>query len=63
LLEAIDQIARVSPWRHMTTIRAWRMSIAVTNCVTSGWLSDSRGYRYDALDPQTDRQHCLRMTT
>jgi alkylated DNA repair protein (DNA oxidative demethylase) len=41
LLAAIDGVARAAPWRHMTTVR--------------GWLSDRSGYRYDAIDPETNR--------
>lgn len=55
LLAAIERVAQMSPWRHMTTVRGWRMSVAMTNCGEAGWLSDSSGYRYDAIDPQTKR--------
>lgn len=53
LLAIIERVAQASPWRHMTTARGWRMSVAMTNCGDAGWLSDSSGYRYDAIDPQT----------
>lgn len=55
LLAAIEGVAQVSPWRHMTTARGWRMSVAMTNCGDAGWVSDSSGYRYDRIDPQTHR--------
>jgi len=55
LLAAIDRVAQVAPWRHMTTAGGWRMSVAMTNCGDAGWLSDHSGYRYDAIDPQTNR--------
>jgi alkylated DNA repair protein (DNA oxidative demethylase) len=29
------------------------MSVAMTNCGDFGWVSDRRGYRYDACDPVT----------
>ena len=29
------------------------MSVAMTNCGKLGWVSDKKGYRYDALDPST----------
>jgi alkylated DNA repair protein (DNA oxidative demethylase) len=29
------------------------MSVAMTNCGRLGWVSDRRGYRYDACDPLT----------
>ena len=28
----------------------------MTNCGEAGWLSDHKGYRYDAIDPQTNRR-------
>jgi alkylated DNA repair protein (DNA oxidative demethylase) len=31
------------------------MSVAMTNCGPLGWVSDRRGYRYDAVDPDTGR--------
>jgi hypothetical protein len=39
----------------MTTVPGWRMLVAMTNCGDAGWLSDRSGYRYDAIDPQTQR--------
>lgn len=54
LLDAIQIVAQTAPFRHMTTARG-RMSVAMTNCGDAGWLSDHRGYRYDAIDPTTDR--------
>lgn len=56
LLAAIEGVAQEACWRHMTTVRGWRMSVAMTNCGDAGWLSDRSGYRYDAIDPQTNRQ-------
>lgn len=53
LIAAIEAVAEVSPWRHMTTAGGWRMSVAMTNCGDAGWVSDQTGYRYDAIDPQT----------
>lgn len=29
------------------------MSVAMTNCGAVGWVSDRRGYRYDAIDPDS----------
>ena len=29
------------------------MSVAMTNCGSVGWVSDSAGYRYDAIDPES----------
>jgi len=36
----------------MTTPGGFRMTVAMTNCGALGWVSDRRGYRYDAIDPQ-----------
>ncbi len=55
LLDAIERVAQAAAWRHMTTARGWRMSVAMTNCGAAGWLSDRSGYRYDAFDPQTGK--------
>src|SRR3982750_617952 len=55
LLDAIEAVAQTAPLRHMTTARGLRMSVAMTNCGDAGWLSDRRGYRYDAIDPETNR--------
>jgi len=51
LLDAVHAVALRAPWRHMITPGGLRMSVAMTNCGTAGWVSDARGYRYDALDP------------
>ena len=55
LLVAIDAVAQAAPFRHLTTPGGLRMSVAMTNCGDAGWLSDRRGYRYDAIDPETNR--------
>jgi DNA oxidative demethylase len=53
LLSAIKWVTERAPFRNMTTPGGHRMSVAMTNCGTAGWVSDSRGYRYDAIDPQS----------
>ena len=55
LLDAIQVVAQTAPFRHMTTARGLRMSVAMTNCGDAGWLSDHTGYRYDAIDPESNR--------
>jgi len=55
LLDAIDQIAAISPFRHMETPGGHAMSAAMTCCGEVGWITDRRGYRYEALDPVTGR--------
>jgi alkylated DNA repair protein (DNA oxidative demethylase) len=56
LLDAIGRVVEAAPLRHMITTRGWRMSVAMSNCGNAGWLSDRRGYRYDAVDPETGLQ-------
>ncbi len=53
LLPHITAIARVAPFRNMTTPGGHRMSVAMTNCGTLGWISDRSGYRYGHTDPLT----------
>lgn len=53
LVETVNEIAAVAPFRHMITPGGFQMSVAMTNCGTAGWVTDRRGYRYDAIDPET----------
>lgn len=53
LLSALEGIAAAAPFRHMVTPGGLSMSVAMTNCGRLGWVSDRRGYRYDALDPES----------
>lgn len=55
LLQAVADIATRAPFRHMVTPGGFRMSVAMTNCGALGWVSDRRGYRYDACDPQSGK--------
>lgn len=55
LLRAIDRIAEGAPFRRMETSGGFRMSVAMTNCGSAGWVSDRTGYRYDPIDPETGR--------
>lgn len=55
LRPAIDAITAESPFRHMEVAGGGRMAVAMTNCGALGWVSDRSGYRYDPLDPLTDR--------
>jgi alkylated DNA repair protein (DNA oxidative demethylase) len=51
LLEAIDAITAKAPFRHMITPGGYRMSAAMSNCGSVGWVSDASGYRYAPADP------------
>lgn len=55
LLDALSGVVEAAPFRHMLTPGGRRMSVAMTNCGQVGWVSDHRGYRYDALDPDNGR--------
>ena len=55
LLDALDEVISVAPWRHMLTPGGLRMSVAMSNCGALGWISDRRGYRYAPDDPQTGK--------
>jgi DNA oxidative demethylase len=39
----------------MTTPGGYRMSVAMTNCGTAGWVTDRKGYRYERNDPESGR--------
>ena len=51
LIEEIESIARIVPFRHLATRGGGRMSVAMTNCGQWGWHSDEHGYRYVGADP------------
>jgi len=51
LLAALRAVVAKAPLRHMVTPGGFRMSVAMTNCGTYGWVSDRSGYRYDTVDP------------
>ena len=51
LLIEIARIETAAPFRHLETPGGFRMSVAMTNCGTVGWVSDLRGYRYTTTDP------------
>jgi alkylated DNA repair protein (DNA oxidative demethylase) len=53
LWAALNQILITAPCRHMITPGGFRMSVAMSNCGHYGWVSDRRGYRYDAIDPDS----------
>jgi DNA oxidative demethylase len=55
LLAEISQVTTAAPFRHMLTPGGQRMSAAMTNCGEVGWVTDRQGYRYDRLDPETER--------
>ena len=55
LFADLQAIINLAPLRHMMTKMGFSMSAAMTNCGDLGWVSDRKGYRYDALDPLTNQ--------
>lgn len=55
LLAAVAEVTAQAPWRHLITPGGFRMSVAMTSCGAAGWVSDRRGYRYDAIDPDSGK--------
>jgi len=55
LVAALQQVVAQAPFRHMITPGGFRMSVAMSNCGPLGWVSDRQGYRYQAVDPESDR--------
>ena len=53
LKDDVARVAAAAPFRHLVTPGGFRMSVAMTNCGELGWVSDRRGYRYDAVDPDS----------
>ena len=56
VVAAIEKVSTVTPFRHMSTPGGFRMSVAMTNCGQFGWVTDRKGYRYSAIDPETGQQ-------
>ena len=56
LLAALRTIVKQAPFRHLVTPGGHRMSVAMTNCGSVGWVSDEMGYRYDAIDPESGQK-------
>src|SRR6202011_616726 len=55
LVAEVWRIVDQAPFRHMVTPGGHRMSVAMTNCGSAGWVTDRSGYRYDANDPETGK--------
>jgi alkylated DNA repair protein (DNA oxidative demethylase) len=51
LLAAVQAVVAEAPFRQMVTPGGYLMSVAMSGCDHYGWVSDSSGYRYDAIDP------------
>jgi DNA oxidative demethylase len=55
IFAALQGITAEAPFRHMITPGGFRMSVAMTNCGSYGWVTDRTGYRYDAIDPDSGK--------
>ncbi|MGM3172880.1 DNA oxidative demethylase AlkB [Dickeya lacustris] len=55
LLSALAQVIRQAPFRHQQTPAGHAMSVAMSNCGQTGWITDACGYRYSAFDPQSGK--------
>ena len=53
---ALATVVERAQFRHMVTPGGHRMSVAMTNCGTLGWVTDRTGYRYDGRDPESGRR-------
>ncbi len=51
LIKELSTIFTQAPLRQMQTPNGYTMSVQTTSCGTFGWVSDSRGYRYERSDP------------
>lgn len=56
IFAALGPIVTNAPFRHMITPGDFRMSVAITNCGSYGWVTDRTGYRYAAIDPQSGKR-------
>jgi alkylated DNA repair protein (DNA oxidative demethylase) len=55
LCAELGEITKAAPFRHMITPGGSRMSVAMTNCGSAGWITDRKGYRYTRKDPDSGR--------
>lgn len=60
LLADLQAVVARAPFRHMVTPGGHRMSVAMTNCGSWGWVTDRTSYRYDSTTSTlTFSQGCL----
>lgn len=56
LLVALRNVTARAPFRNMVTPGGYKMSVAMTNCGSLGWVTDRGGYRYDSIDPESGKR-------
>ena len=54
IIEDLPAITAAAPFRYMVT-RGGVMSVGMTNCGAAVWISDTKGYRYDSIDPESGK--------
>lgn len=55
IFAALQNVISEAPFRHMVTPGGFRMSVAMSNCGSYGWLTDRTGYRYGVTDPESGK--------
>jgi alkylated DNA repair protein (DNA oxidative demethylase) len=55
LMQSINAIIMQAPLRQMKTPNGYKMSVRTTSCGTLGWVSDDFGYRYEHIDPLSEK--------
>jgi alkylated DNA repair protein (DNA oxidative demethylase) len=55
LTALITEITEAAPFRHMITPGGFKMSVGMTSCGELGWVTDRKGYRYSAVDPESGK--------
>lgn len=55
LLPQLDAVLAAAPFRHMITPGGFTMSVGLSSCGQLGWTTDSKGYRYSPIDPQSQQ--------
>jgi DNA oxidative demethylase len=51
LIEDLNHVMMAAPLRTMMTPMGYPMSVATTSCGALGWVGDTSGYGYSAVDP------------
>lgn len=51
LLDDLNEVIAAAPLRTMMTPMGYPMSVATTSCGVLGWVGDTNGYGYSAVDP------------
>jgi alkylated DNA repair protein (DNA oxidative demethylase) len=55
ILADLEKVVQAAPLRQMMTPSGFAMSVITTSCGQLGWVSDKKGYRYSAVDPDSNK--------